>query len=109
MLIQFKNKSDISNISYNLKRLLPTGEAAQYLSICRSQLNTIIKTEKNRRMKFGKRRIFNLIDLDAFIEELKSDRTIYNHYCGISSKFMNKGGIEWECLQLKEWMGWPGI
>ena len=80
MLIQIDNKNDISNISFNLKRLLTANEASQYLSISRSHLYTLVKSRNIRSLKFGKRRLFDILDLDAFIEELKSDKGIYNHY-----------------------------
>jgi excisionase family DNA binding protein len=79
-LIRVDDKKDIANNCLKLKRLLTVKEAAEYLSISRSHLYTLVKSRKIRSLKFGKRRLFDSLDLDAFIEEMKSDKEIYNHY-----------------------------
>ncbi len=76
-MIRVDDKKDIANNCLKLKRLLTVKEAAEYLSISRSHLYTLAKSRKIRSLKFGKRRLFDIFDLDAFIEQLKSDKTIY--------------------------------
>ncbi len=76
-MIRVDDKKDIANNCLKLKRLLTVKEAAEYLSISRSHLYTLVKSRKIRSLKFGKRRLFDILDLDTFIEQLKSDNTIY--------------------------------
>lgn len=54
------------------KRLLKTEEAMEYLSIGKNELYNLVKEEKIRAIKIGKRSFrFDIFDLDRFIEEMK--------------------------------------
>ena len=54
-----------------LKRLLDVKEAAVYLSISRSKLYQWVEANKINSIKIDRRRLFDIRDLDAFIENLK--------------------------------------
>ena len=54
-----------------LKRLLDAKEAACYLSISRSKLYQWVEANKINSIKIDRRRLFDIRDLDAFIENLK--------------------------------------
>ncbi len=54
-----------------LKRLLNVDEAVIYLSISRSKFYLLIADNKINRIKIGSRTLFDIRDLDAFIENLK--------------------------------------
>ena len=56
------------------KRLLKTKEAAAYLSIGRSTLCMWISQGKVPSLKVGKNRLFDVQELDAFVESLKARR-----------------------------------
>ncbi len=54
-----------------LRRLLDAKETAYYLSISRSKLYQWVKANKINSIKIDRRRLFDIQDLDAFIENLK--------------------------------------
>ncbi len=56
------------------KRLLKTKAAADYLSIGRSTLCLWIRQDKVPSIKVGKNRLFDVEELDAFIESLKIEK-----------------------------------
>jgi excisionase family DNA binding protein len=53
------------------KRLLDARAAASYLSISRSKLYQWVAANKIRSIRIDSRRLFDIYDLDAFIEDLK--------------------------------------
>ena len=53
------------------KRLLDAKSAADYLSISRSKLYEWINRGKIRSLKIDSRRLFDVNDLDEFVEKLK--------------------------------------
>ncbi len=56
------------------KRLLKTKEAAEYLSIGRSTLCEWLSDGKVPSIKIGKSRLFDVKELDEFVETLKTQR-----------------------------------
>ena len=54
-----------------LKRLLDVKEAAVYLSISRSKLYQWVEANKINSIKIDRRRLFDIRDLDDFIDDLK--------------------------------------
>jgi excisionase family DNA binding protein len=54
------------------KRLLDSKEAAKYLSISRSKLYQWADSGKIPSMKLDRRRLFDVLDLDAFVDSLKA-------------------------------------
>ena len=56
------------------KRLLDAKTAASYLSISRSKLYQWAEANKIKSIRIDKRRLFDIYDLDAFVESLKQDR-----------------------------------
>jgi excisionase family DNA binding protein len=54
------------------KRLLDAKEAANYLSISRSNLYVWVESGKIKSLKLGGRRLFDITDLNEFIDQLKS-------------------------------------
>jgi excisionase family DNA binding protein len=55
------------------KRLLDAREAASYLSISRSKLYEWTRDERIPSIKIDHRRLFDLNDLDEFVEQLKQE------------------------------------
>ncbi len=55
------------------KRLIDAKEAAHFLSISRSNLYQWIESGKIKSIKLGGRRLFDINDLDEFIEQLKDN------------------------------------
>jgi excisionase family DNA binding protein len=53
------------------KRLLNAKAAAGYLSISRSNLYLLVQKEAIRSIKLGGRRLFDIRDLDAFVDHQK--------------------------------------
>jgi len=53
------------------KRLLSAKDAACYLSISRAKLYEWTKDERIKSIRIDSRRLFDIVDLDAFIESLK--------------------------------------
>jgi excisionase family DNA binding protein len=58
------------------KRLLDAKEAAMYLSISRANLYQWIERGKIKSLKLGGRRLFDILELNDFIESLKNNRAI---------------------------------
>ena len=54
-----------------VRRLLNVNAAAYYLSISRSKLYQWVEANKINSIKIDRRRLFDIRDLDAFIEYLK--------------------------------------
>ena len=50
--------------------------AAEYLSLSRSKLYQLVEAEKISSLKIDGRRLFDVMDLNEFVEELKKDRKI---------------------------------
>ena len=53
------------------KRLLDVKAAADYLSISRSKLYQWADKGKIKSLRIDSRRLFDVMDLDAFVEQLK--------------------------------------
>jgi len=53
------------------KRLLDVKAAADYLSISRSKLYRWADKRKIKSLRIDSRRLFDVMDLDAFVEQLK--------------------------------------
>jgi excisionase family DNA binding protein len=53
------------------KRLLDVKAAAQYLSIGRSKLYEWAKSGRIKSVRIDSRRLFDVQDLDSFVEQLK--------------------------------------
>ncbi len=58
------------------QRLFSTRAAAQYLGICEDTLRTYADLGDIPARRLGRRRVFTLEDLDAFIESLPEYRSI---------------------------------
>ena len=56
------------------KRLLDVKEAANYLSISRSKLYQWAERDRIRSVRIDTRRLFDVNDLDEFIEGLKAEQ-----------------------------------
>ena len=56
------------------KRLLDAKEAANYLSISRSKLYQWANRERIRSVRIDTRRLFDVNDLDEFIDSLKAEQ-----------------------------------
>ena len=56
------------------KRLLSVDEAAEYLSIGKTKLHSWIKRKKIPVIKLDSSNRFDVLELDAFVDELKADR-----------------------------------
>jgi len=54
------------------KRLMDVKEAASYLSISRATLYRLVENNDVKSILIGKRRLFDVHDLDDFIEALKN-------------------------------------
>jgi len=57
-----------------IKRLLDAKEAAKYLSISRSNLYQWVESGKLKSLKLGSRRLFDILDLNEFIDKLKKEQ-----------------------------------
>lgn len=57
------------------KRLLDAKEAANYLSISRSKLYQWAGRDRIRSVRIDTRRLFDVNDLDEFIDSLKAEQT----------------------------------
>ena len=57
-----------------LKRLLDAKQAANYLSISRSKLYQWVEAKKIKSVRIDTRRLFDIFDLDAFVESLKQGK-----------------------------------
>ena len=55
------------------KRLLDSKEAAEYLSISRSKLYQWAEKGKIRSVRIDSRRLWDVIELDNFVEKLKAE------------------------------------
>ena len=55
------------------KRLLDVKEAANYLSISRSKLYQWAERDRIRSVRIDTRRLFDVNDLDEFVESLKAE------------------------------------
>jgi len=53
------------------KRLLDVKEAADYLSISRAGLYRLVKAGKLPSITLGDRRLYDVLDLDEFVNKLK--------------------------------------
>ena len=60
----------------NNKRLLDVKSAADYLSLSRSKIYQLVEKGKLSSLKVDGRRLFDVVDLDEFVEELKKDQII---------------------------------
>ena len=60
---------DISN-----KRLLDVKNAAEYLSISRAKLYQWVDAGKIPRVRIDSRRLFDILELNEFVERLKKDQ-----------------------------------
>ena len=58
------------------KRLLDVKSAADYLSLSRSKLYQLIENGEISSIKIGGRRLFDVMDLDAFVDDLKNERLL---------------------------------
>lgn len=58
------------------KRLLDVKSAADYLSLSRSKLYQLIESGKISSIKIGGRRLFDVMELDEFVEDIKSERLL---------------------------------
>lgn len=56
------------------KRLLNAKSAANYLSISRALLYQWVKKDQIKSVRINGRRLFDVHDLDEFVEGLKNDR-----------------------------------
>ncbi|HPG41110.1 MAG TPA: helix-turn-helix domain-containing protein [bacterium] len=56
------------------KRLLGVKEAASYLSISRAKLYQWAEKNKIPSVRIDTRRLFDVLELDEFVESLKKDR-----------------------------------
>ncbi|MCB0263813.1 MAG: helix-turn-helix domain-containing protein [Calditrichia bacterium] len=64
---------NVTNVSHLPKgRLLSVIEAAEYLSISRSQIYNLMHKEEIRPVKIGRRVLFDRLDLDNYINGLKA-------------------------------------
>ena len=75
MMPQVKHKSSKSEF----KRLLTAKEASAYISHSRSHIYKLLQSKEIKSFKIGKRRLFDIQDLDLYIEGLKNDKTIYGY------------------------------
>ena len=57
------------------KRLLDAKTASTYLSISRSKLYQWVRTNRIKSIQIDSRRLFDIYDLDEFIETLKKERS----------------------------------
>ena len=57
------------------KRLLDSKEAAYYLSISRTKLYQWTKVGKIPSIRIDARRLFDILDLDRFVDMLKQDQS----------------------------------
>jgi len=55
------------------KRLLDAKEASNYLSISRTKLYELLKKKKINSITIDTRRLFDVEDLDSFVNQLKSN------------------------------------
>ena len=69
----------MQQVQDKLKRLLTAKEAADYISHSRSHIYILLKSKKIKSFKIGKRRLFDIQDLDLYVEVLKSDNSIYGY------------------------------
>ena len=56
------------------KRLLDAKEAAIFLSISRSNLYQWVESGKIKSIKLGGRRLFDIFDLNEFVDNLKAEQ-----------------------------------
>jgi excisionase family DNA binding protein len=56
------------------KRLLDAKTAAVYLSISRSKLYQVVKAKKINSIQIDGRRLFDIYDLDEFVDKLKNNQ-----------------------------------
>ncbi len=54
------------------KRLLNAKDAANYLSISRAKIYQWVESRKIKSLKIEGRRLFDIFDLDDFVENMKS-------------------------------------
>jgi len=57
------------------KRLLAVKEAANYLSISRTKLYEWSQQGKIPSVRIDKKRLFDVVELDEFVDRLKRERT----------------------------------
>ncbi len=57
------------------KRLLDSKEAAEYLSISRSKLYQWAEKDKIPSVRIDSRRLWDVLELDNFVEKLKAEQT----------------------------------
>lgn len=60
------------------KRLLDVKAAAEYLSISRAKLYEWAMSRRIRSIKIDRRRLFDVRDLDEFVDTLKTDESNKN-------------------------------
>ena len=60
----------------NNRRLLDVKSAADYLSLSRSKIYQLVEKGRLSSLKVDGRRLFDVADLDEFVEELKKDQII---------------------------------
>ena len=58
------------------KRLLDAKDAADYLSISRANLYRLAKAGEVESIRLGERRLFDVMELDEYVEALKRKRKI---------------------------------
>ena len=56
------------------KRLLGSKEAAEYLSLSRTLLYQLVESNKIQSLKINSRRLFDVNELDEFVEKLKTEQ-----------------------------------
>ena len=56
----------------NNRRLLDVKSAADYLSLSRSKIYQLVEKGRLSSLKVDGRRLFDVVDLNEFVEELKS-------------------------------------
>ena len=60
----------------NNRRLLDVKSAADYLSLSRSKIYQLVEKGRLSSLKVDGRRLFDVVDLNEFVEELKKDQII---------------------------------
>ena len=60
----------------NNRRLLDVKSTADYLSLSRSKIYQLVEKGRLVSLKVDGRRLFDVVDLDEFVEELKKDQII---------------------------------
>ncbi len=69
----------MTQIQDKFKRLLTAKEAAEYISYSRSHIYILLKSKEIKSFKIGKRRLFDIHDLDLYVDGLKNDNSVYGY------------------------------